>query len=40
MKCDYEPDFQREVIYVNKVYNECAIVDCPTYRIPIPLPFL
>ena len=36
MKCDYEPDFQREVIYVNKVYNECAIVDCPTYRIPIP----
>lgn len=39
MKCDYEPDFQREVIYVNKVYNECAIVDCPTYRIPIPPTF-
>lgn len=32
----YEPDFQREIIYVNKVYNECSIVDCSTYRIPIP----
>lgn len=35
----YEPDFQRECIYVNKVYNECAIIDCPTYRIPIPPTF-
>lgn len=35
MQC-YEPDFKREVIYVNKVYNECSIIDCPTYRIPIP----
>ncbi len=39
MNCDYEPDFQREVIYVNKVYNECSIIDCPTYRIPIPPTF-
>lgn len=36
MSFDYEPDYQREVIYVNKVYNECSIIDCPTYRIPIP----
>lgn len=35
-QCNYEPEFQRECIYVNKVYNECSIVDCPTYRIPIP----
>lgn len=28
--------FRREIIYVNKVYNECSIVDCVTYRIPIP----
>lgn len=31
--------YQPEVIYVNKVYNECSIVDCPTYRIPIPPTF-
>ncbi|HHY10364.1 MAG TPA: hypothetical protein GX528_07345 [Firmicutes bacterium] len=35
-RCNYEPEFQRECIYVNKVYNECSIVDCPTYRILIP----
>jgi hypothetical protein len=32
----YEPDFERECILVNKVYNECVIIDCPIYRIPIP----
>lgn len=34
---DFRPDgFQRECIYVDKVYNECSLTDCPTYRIPIP----
>lgn len=35
----YEPDFERECIYVRKVYNECSITDCPRYRIPIPHSF-
>lgn len=35
----YEPDFERECILVNKVYNECTIIDCPVYRIPIPTGF-
>ncbi|NLY10945.1 MAG: hypothetical protein GX020_04560 [Firmicutes bacterium] len=35
----YEPDFERECIYVPKVYNECTITDCPIYRIPIPRTF-
>lgn len=29
-------DFEREVIFVQKVYNECTITDCPIYRTPIP----
>lgn len=35
----YEPDLVRECILVNKVYNECTIIDCPVYRIPIPQGF-
>lgn len=33
---NYEPNYIRECILVNKVYNECTIIDCPAYRIPIP----
>ncbi len=35
---DPEPPqpFRPEIIYVNKVYNECSIVDCITIRVPIP----
>src|SRR5690554_5667708 len=32
----YEPDFERECILTQKVYNECVIIDCPPYQIPIP----
>ncbi len=35
MDC-YEPDFVRECILTQKVYNECTIIDCPAFRIPIP----
>ncbi|NLJ79882.1 MAG: hypothetical protein GX335_02535 [Firmicutes bacterium] len=33
---DHDGGFQRECIYVTKVYNECKIIECPTYNIPIP----
>ncbi len=28
--------FRPEIIYVNKVYNECSMVDCITLRVPVP----
>ncbi len=36
---NYEPDLERECILVQKVYNECVIIDCPAFRIPVPPSF-